>query len=64
MKLGRHTKTDTGRIRKERSDALIGTLAKEYPTLKGINPRMKLGTLESRLGVDSLSKAIKKLKSQ
>lgn len=62
MILGKHTKTNKGRIRQERSDTLIGTLAKEYSVLEGINPRMKLKTLKDRLGVDSLSQALKKLR--
>jgi hypothetical protein len=61
MPLGKHTKTETGRIRQERSDSLLGNLSEDYPVLRQFNPRMKLGTLKDRLGVDSLDQALKKL---
>jgi len=59
MPLGKHTKTETGRIRQERSDSLLGNLAKDYKILGKYNPRMKLGTLEDKLGADSLDEALK-----
>ena len=62
MPLGKHTKTNAGRIREERSDSLLGNLAKDYPALKQFNPRMQLGTLKDKLDVDSLDQALKKLK--
>jgi len=61
MNIGKHTRTDIGRFRKERSDSKISNLKKEYSALEGINGNMKLGTLEKKLGVDSLSQALKKL---
>ena len=63
MVLGKHTKNESGRIRKERSDSLLGTLAKDYPELKQFNPRMQLGTLEKKLKTDSLSGVRKNLKN-
>ncbi len=62
MPLGKHTKTERGRIRQERSDSLVGNLAKEYPVLKKFNPRMKLGTLKDKLDADSLDQVLKKTK--
>ena len=62
MPLGKHTKTETGRIRQERSDSLLGNLAKDYKVLGNYNPRMKLGTLEDKLNVSSLDQVLKKLK--
>lgn len=64
MPLGPHTKTEKGRIRQERSDSLLGNLAKDYKILEQFNPRMKLGTLEEKLGVDSLDQALKALKKK
>lgn len=64
MPLGRHVKTQSGRIRKERNDTLLGTLAKDYSVLNRYNPRMKLGTLKNQLGVDSLDQALKKLRKK
>ena len=62
MPLGKHTKTESGRIRQERSDSLLGNLAKDYKVLEKFNPRMKLGTLEEKLNVSSLDQVLKKLK--
>jgi len=64
MPLGKHTKTDEGRFRKERSDSLAGNLAKDYPAFKDINPRTKLGTLEKKLGVTSVKAVVAELKKQ
>lgn len=61
MPLGKHTRTAKGTFRRERADSLIKNLKKEYPALKNVNGNMKLGTLRDRLGVDSLSQALKKL---
>jgi hypothetical protein len=62
MTLGTHTRNESGRIRKERNDTLLGTLAREYSPLRQFNPRMKLGTLEKQLNVDSLDQVLKKIK--
>ena len=64
MALGQHTKTKEGRFRQERSDTLVGTLAKEYPVLEKFNPRMHLGTLKERLNASSLDQVLKKTKNQ
>jgi hypothetical protein len=63
MALGQHAKNSaSGRIRKERADSLVKHLKKEYSELENINGNMKLGTLENKLGVDSLSQALKALR--
>lgn len=65
MPLGQHTKNPVSkRIRKERSDSLIKNLKKEYPILQGQNGNMQLGTLEERLGVNSLSQVLKRLREE
>lgn len=62
MTLGKHTRTEKGRFRQERSDTLVGNLAKEYSVLEKFNPRMKLGTLKEKLNADSLDEVLKKAK--
>lgn len=64
MVLGKHTRNESGRIRRERSDSRVKNLKKEYPELQGINGNTKLGTLEKKLGVDSLSQVRKKLREK
>ncbi len=62
MALGKHSKTEKGTFRQERSDSLVGNLAIEYPVLEKFNPRMKLGTLKDKLNVSSLDQVLKKAK--
>jgi len=61
MHLGQHQRTEEGRFRRERADSLVKNLKKEYSALHNVNGNMKLGTLRDKLGVDSLSQALKKL---
>lgn len=61
MGLGKHSRNQDGRFRRERGDSLVRNLKKEYPQLEGINGNMRLDTLRERLGVDSLSKVLEKL---
>ena len=61
MELGKHKRTNEGRFRKERDDSSMKQLRKEYPVLKKLNGNIKtLGGAKKSLGVDSLSKVIKK----
>ena len=61
MKLGKHKKTEKGTFRKERKDSSMKKLKEEYPVLKKLNGNIKtLGGAEKALGVNSLSKVIKK----
>ena len=62
MALGKHKKTSKGRFRKEKQTTKIQNLKKTYPILNDVNGNMHLGTLLDRLGVDSLSQALKKLR--
>jgi len=65
MALGKHTKNPaSGRIRKERADSLVKHLKKDYVELQNVNGNMKLGTLEKRLEVDSLSQVLKTLRAK
>jgi len=60
MKLGQHTKTIKGLLRKERSDSSMDKLRKEYPVLRKLNGNIKtLGGAERALGVESLSQVLK-----
>jgi len=63
MKLGKHSKTEEGRFRKERADSSMKQLRKEYPVLNKLHGNIQtLGGAEKALGVDSLSQVIKKAK--
>jgi hypothetical protein len=62
--LGKHQRTESGRIRRERSDSLVKNLKKEYPEFRDVNGNTKLGTLENKYGVDSLSQVRKILKKK
>jgi len=62
MPLGKHTRNPSGRIRKERSDSLARNLRKDYPEFERVHGNTKLGTLEKKFNVDSLSQVRKKLK--
>jgi hypothetical protein len=60
MKLGKHTRTEKGTFRKERSDSLMKNLKKEYPVLKSLHGNIQtLGGAEKALGVESLSQVLK-----
>jgi len=60
MKLGKHTRTEEGRFRKERSDSSMERLREEYPVLNNLHKNFKtLGAVEEAFGVDSLSQVIK-----
>ena len=61
MGLGKHTRNQNGRFRRERGDSLMKHLKQEYPQLQGIPGNMRLDTLRDQLGVDSLSKVLEKL---
>jgi hypothetical protein len=62
--LGKHTRNEDGRFRKERSDSLVKNLREEYPVLNGIHGSTKLGTLEKELGAESLSEVLRVLRGE
>lgn len=64
MALGKHTRTEQGTFRRERSDSLVKNLKQEYPELANINGNTKLGTLREKFGVDSLDDVLKALRKQ
>jgi hypothetical protein len=59
MTMPKHSKTESGRIRKERSDSSMKKLKVEYPVLKNLPNYKTLGGAEKALGVDSLSQVLK-----
>jgi len=62
--LGKHTKNETGKFRKERGDSLAKNLAKDYPEFRKLQPNTRLDTLEKRLGVSGVNAVRKALKDQ
>jgi hypothetical protein len=64
MALGKHKKTEEGRLRKERGDSLAKNLAGDYPEFKSVSGNTKLATLRKKFDVDSLNGVRKALKQQ
>lgn len=64
MALGKHKKTQKGRIRKERGDSLAVNLAQDYPEFKKLPPRTRLDALEKKFGVSGVDQVRKALKKQ
>lgn len=65
MALGKHTRTQSGRFRKERDDSSIEKLKKEYPVLDKLHGNIKtLGGAKKSLGVDSLAQVLKTLRDK
>lgn len=62
MPLGKHGKTNEGRIRQERGDSLVKNLKDDYPVLDQFDDRTRLDTLRDRYEVSSLSQLLKKLR--
>ncbi len=58
----KHTRTEKGTYRRERGDALLKNLKKEYPTLEPFNGNMKLATLRDKFGANSLDEVLKAIK--
>jgi len=64
MALGKHQKTSTGRIRRERGDSLAKNLKQDYPEFKKVPGNTRLDTLRKRFDTDSLSGVRKALREQ
>ena len=64
MPLGKHSKTNEGRYRKERGDSQAKNLAKDYPEFKKVAPSTRLDTLEKKFGVTDLAGVRKALKKK
>lgn len=55
MALGKHTRTQAGRFRRERADSLAKNLREDYPEFNKVHGNTKLGTLKEEFGVNSLN---------
>ena len=64
MSLPKHSRNVDGRFRKERADSLVKNLKDEYSEFEGINGNTKLGTLEDKLGVNSLNQVRQALRKK
>ena len=51
MPLGKHSKTEKGTFRRERSDSTAGTLRKDYPEFSNVRADAKLGNIKKNLGL-------------
>jgi hypothetical protein len=51
MPLGKHTRTEHGTFRRERSDSTAGTLRKDYPEFASVRSDAKLGNIKKDLGL-------------
>ncbi len=66
MPLGRHGKTESGRIRRERSDSTAGTLREDYPEFANVRSDAQLGNIKKNLGlpddapISAVRKALRK----
>ena len=51
MPLGKHSRTEKGTFRRERSDSTAGTLRKDYPEFSNVRSDAKLGNIKKDLGL-------------
>jgi hypothetical protein len=51
MPLGKHSRTQQGTFRRERSDSTAGTLRKDYPEFSNVRSDAKLGNIKKDLGL-------------
>jgi hypothetical protein len=51
MPLGKHSRTEKGTFRRERSDSTAGTLRKDYPEFENVRSDAKLGNIKKDLGL-------------
>jgi hypothetical protein len=64
MPLGKHSRTEQGTFRRERSDSLAKNLREDYPEFKKVHGSTQLGTLKKQFDVDSLNGVREALKKQ
>jgi hypothetical protein len=51
LPLGKHSRTEKGTFRRERSDSTAGTLRKDYPEFNNVRADAKLGNIKKDLGL-------------
>jgi hypothetical protein len=67
MPLGKHTRNEGGRFRRERSDSTAGTLRKDYPEFSNVRADAQLGNIKKNLGlpadapINAVRRALRKL---
>ncbi len=65
MALGKHTRTEKGRLRRERNDSTAGTLRQDYPEFAKVRADAELGNIKKKLGlppdagIDKVRKALR-----
>jgi hypothetical protein len=62
--LGKHSRTQRGRYREERSDSQAGNLAKDYPEFKKLPPKTTYGAIKKRLGTSSMDETRRALRRE
>lgn len=51
MPLGKHSRTEEGTFRRERSDSTAGTLRRDYPEFNNVRSDANLGNIKKDLGL-------------
>lgn len=51
MPLGKHSRTEKGTFRRERSDSTAGALRRDYPEFENVRSDAKLGNIKKDLGL-------------
>ena len=64
MPLGKHSRTEKGMFRRERSDALAKNLREDYSEFSKVHGSTQLGTLKKKFEVDSLNGVRNALRKQ
>ena len=67
MPLDKHSRTEKGSFRRERSDSKAGTLRKDYPEFSNVRADAKLGNIKKNLGLPAdapISKVRKELRKE
>jgi hypothetical protein len=67
MPLDKHSRTEKGTLRRERSDSTAGTLRKDYPEFAKVRADAQLGNIKRGLGLAAdagINKVRKALRDQ
>jgi hypothetical protein len=65
MPLDKHSRTEKGTLRRERSDSTAGTLRKDYPEFSNVRADAQLGNIKKNLdlppdaGINKVRKALR-----
>jgi len=51
MPLGKHSRTEKGTFRRERSDSTAGSLREDYPEFSNVRSDAQLGNIKKNLGL-------------